>query len=518
MKVLSIYVVLLLTLSLFNYGEDDYRKRVTNLRWMGSKKPDTYREYREKVKYRSLKTERKQLKTPAVGMAKVLVMVEKSIYSQIRDEVNEYINNIGMTGYAVELIVADGGKPEEIKELLVASGADLRGCIMIGRIPSAWFEVENDYDKYGHAEFPCDLFYMDLDGTWEDADGDNKYDTHKAGAGDQQPEIFVARIDASGMDRSEVELLKEYFDRNRRFWNGELQFRKKGIAYTDDDWIEFADITDGLSFLCTGTMDKVLAPATSRDDYTAVYLESPLYYVTQLACHSNAEAHFFSRGGTLDYPDVVKSKPGAVVYNLFCCSALRYSAGKCLGKAYLFNEGTALAVIGSTKTGSMLYFRRFYEKLNENINIGDAMVHWFGYSATYSSWSVYWHYGMTVLGDPMIYLKNRPELQNGDILPPLEVKGERVKNRSLSQLEYINVLEWKLNPSNSSLSGKSYDIYYSLNNEEKLNHLVKTDAATFSYQHRKTDKSAIYHYFIKVTDDSGKESRPAVVTVPAVKQ
>ena len=38
------------------------------------------------------------------------------------------------------------------------------GCVFVGDIPTAWYEVANDYGTYGYKTFPCDLFLMDLDG------------------------------------------------------------------------------------------------------------------------------------------------------------------------------------------------------------------------------------------------------------------------------------------------------------------------------------------------------------------
>ncbi len=57
---------------------------------------------------------------------------------------------------------------------------------MVGSIPVAWFEMSDDF--HGAAEFPCDLFYMDLNGTWNDPDGDGKYSGHPTNVA---PEIWV---------------------------------------------------------------------------------------------------------------------------------------------------------------------------------------------------------------------------------------------------------------------------------------------------------------------------------------
>jgi len=94
--------------------------------------------------------------------------------------------------------------------------------------------------------------------------------------------------------------------------------------------------------------------------------------------------------------------PRALFYNLFACSACRFTDGDALGNAYLFNSSAAsLAAVGSTKVGGMLVFDRFYGPLGEGKSIGQAFKEWLDALAPYSSSEVYWHYGMVLLGDPL---------------------------------------------------------------------------------------------------------------------
>ena len=95
--------------------------------------------------------------------------------------------------------------------------------------------------------------------------------------------------------------------------------------------------------------------------------------------------------------------PMAIFYNLFCCSSLRFTDSNFLGGAYIYDTGTpSLAVIGSTKTGSMLNFWAFYQPLGSSESFGEAYRQWFNTIAPYSDDEIAWHYGMTVAGDPFL--------------------------------------------------------------------------------------------------------------------
>ncbi len=138
------------------------------------------------------------------GTNKILVVVTVSMYNQLADKIKRYaydINNV----YGCEVIMetVSGESHIDIKNLITANQTNLDGVVFIGDIAVSWFEVENDYygyptvpDGYGYAVWPCDLYYMDINGIWSDVDGNGICDSH---TGDIQPEIFVGRISTANM-------------------------------------------------------------------------------------------------------------------------------------------------------------------------------------------------------------------------------------------------------------------------------------------------------------------------------
>jgi predicted ester cyclase len=95
------------------------------------------------------------------------------------------------------------------------------------------------------------------------------------------------------------------------------------------------------------------------------------------------------------------------------------------------------------------------------------------------------------------------------IYPPQNVTGEKVLNRSLSQAEYINVLNWAANPNNVDIV--KYRIYQI--NGENRSVLIELNASIFQYWHRRVEKDEQYSYLICSVDSEDREGSPAQVSI-----
>lgn len=388
---------------LFAEGKVD-RTKVNLLKWMGPGQPGTYEDYmnrRPKGKFRIDPI------YPGVEdntrAQKVLIIVNSSIYSSLETQVLRYADSLIACGYNAPVYQSSYGTAEDLKSFIISNQADLIGCVFVGELPTAWFEVANDFDMYGYASFPCDLFLMDLDGTWTDSDSDGLYDGHSDGSGDRQPEIFVGRMDLSQMGGNEIDNMTAFFNRDNDYWIGNITLLKYGLTYTEDDWASYDYFLHDISYLYGSNYEAIAAPATSESDYRTYRLGNISYEFIQLSCHSSPTLHAFTRGGYCYYYEVQAVPPQALGINMFCCSSNRFTTANYLGGAYLLHNGPkALSVIGSTKTGSMLDFDLFYTPLGQNKTMGTAFKEWFEAIAPYDMNDLYWHYGMSVVGDPMI--------------------------------------------------------------------------------------------------------------------
>ncbi|KYK20008.1 hypothetical protein AYK24_04340 [Thermoplasmatales archaeon SG8-52-4] len=161
------------------------------------------------------------------------ILVDTVLYSQIVTELNQYIDDLNAEGYTVSVHKVTNGLPYEIKQWIIDQYEQgSTGFIFIGDITTAWAEVSGDV-------FPCDLYYMDLDGNWEDRDSDGDYEVHSSGSGDMGPEVFVGRIYASTLTYdSESNLINDYLKKVHSYRTGELTQPWCSLEYVEEDWYD----------------------------------------------------------------------------------------------------------------------------------------------------------------------------------------------------------------------------------------------------------------------------------------
>ncbi|MDI6839568.1 MAG: T9SS type A sorting domain-containing protein [bacterium] len=276
----------------------------------------------------------------------------------------------------------------------LAALPNLVGAIFIGEIPVAWYE-SNGF--WSWEEFPIDLYFMDLNGDWLDSDGDGIYDEH---TGDVRPEIWVSRLYARPLLwDNEVRLLKRYFEKNHLYRTEGLGVPQRALSFVDDDWVGFGDC--GLSSVYTDVGVVENETATTANGYRSKLGEG--YEWIQLCAHSSPWTHTFRvptgfRGTVFNY-EIFVLKPYALFYNLFACSGTRFVEENYLAGWYIFNDLYGLLTVGSTKTGSMLYFKDFYTPIGNGNSVGEAFKEWF---IQHGEESIDWFYGLNILGDPTL--------------------------------------------------------------------------------------------------------------------
>ena len=355
--------------------------------------------------------------TRAPDAGDLLILVEQSIYSGIQSNLSVYVNDAVVAGYTVQVSIYSGGDPTSIRDYVrnnISYGNNNEnGCLLVGDIPAAWYEIYGCWDSYNE-EFPCDLYYMDLDGTWGDSDIDGIFDTH---TGNTAPEIWVGRLKADNIDGDEVSLLNSYFSKNHNYKTGSLVVQKKPLIYIDDDWDYMASSIDNCFSKIYSEREVVSDEATTNaDDYKA-RLAQPHEWV-HVHCHGNPGGHTFKIpdnvwDGSVLSSDYRSINPPTFFYNFFVCSGARFTTSNYLAGSSIFNDYGLLAV-GSTKTGSMLQYDEFYDPISEEKCIGEAFKEWF---TQWGETSRCWYYGMAVIGDPTLRVQTKPVTSNTSATP-----------------------------------------------------------------------------------------------------
>ncbi len=336
---------------------------------------------------------------------RVVVLVEASLGAGLEDALELFVDDLTVDGHDVVLQGLSGGDAAELRAHLAQLDADdpLVGALLIGPVPVAWFEIEDDHNEYGHVVFPCDLYYMDLDGVWEDDDGDGVPDRHEDGEGDTRPEIWVGRLLATEDMGDETELVAEYLARNHAFRRGDILPTGDALVYVDDDWAEWTNWYVGeVGAAFPQVTAESDADTTCAGDYTGRLLGG--HDAVALYVHSSPDAHFFVRHGLYDTLtwDQIPAPADALFYNLFACSAANFADHVYLAGVYALQTDHGLIALGSTKTGGMLSAGPYYDALASHRSFGEAFADWFRGQAPYDFGEVCWSYGMTLVGDPTL--------------------------------------------------------------------------------------------------------------------
>lgn len=353
----------------------------------------------------------------------VEIVVEHDLYDggEIAAGLSQYLADITFQGYTPILTTSftATSTAEDLRAHLAAryTTDGLAGAVLIGHLPVGTVYTEGSGAISGEFH-PCDLYYMDLDGSWTSS-GLHGYlpDTHTDGAGDVGPEVWLGRLTTWNLtllqpNRTEASLLNDYFAKNHAYRTGVLTTPRTGLAYTDDDW-NHVTRADALALAVEAVTDVWNDPDIAGDQTTAANykwrLANESYEHILLSVHSSATSHSFRTGassaGSVLNSDLLALDPQALFYNLFACSAAKYTDFGYIAGEYVFGEGTGLLAVGTTKTGGMLAMADYFGPLGLGATFGDAMLDWWHTAVDPSGHSDIdqaWFYGMTTIGDPLL--------------------------------------------------------------------------------------------------------------------
>ncbi|MBC8525522.1 MAG: T9SS type A sorting domain-containing protein [Candidatus Cloacimonetes bacterium] len=346
-----------------------------------------------------------------------LIFVDSTLYPLIEAALSTYQNDLLNENTNSFLVSFSGTSAEDLKSIILDyyNSDNIVGVILIGDLPSAWFEMYEDFDNNGIpdgdlVEFPIDLYFSDLDGQWLDLDFNGIYEIHW---GSVHPDIWIGRIKADNLDYSndtEAELLNNYFSRNHLFRTGVLENPNNALAYIDDDWADWGpEYQSALEYIYPEVELINDINETTAEDYRTNRLPADYEFI-QVHVHSSPMAHYFYQNNGSYYQLVHNYElpiinPKAYFYNLFACSNAHFETDNNMGSLYLLADDFCLGTIGSTKTGSMLFFEYFYEPLSLENTMGEAFKLWWIENVDTGQnnwWERSWFYGMVILGDPTL--------------------------------------------------------------------------------------------------------------------
>jgi hypothetical protein len=326
----------------------------------------------------------------------VEVVVNAAIYPDLTSELTQYTSDLVAAGWSVRIDTMRGTRAPALRSLL-QSVTDIKGTVLVGELPIAWYY--SDWGGGSPEEFPCDLYFADLDGTWTDSNNDGLFDGH---TGNVAPEIWVGRLYTRPLTwDDEVRLLKHYFYKNHLYRTGGLVLPDRGLCFNDEDWPGNGNC--GLTAIYPSV--TVIEDGTTTAANYRTQLLNGFEWIHVMA-HSSAWGSTFkdqsgNYTGTVFNCEMYALQPHCHFYDLFCCSGARFTEEDYSAGWMVFNDDWGLFAVGSTKTGSMLpgTFGDYYTPISNGSCVGDAFKSWF---INDGESSPDWHYGLALIGDPTL--------------------------------------------------------------------------------------------------------------------
>jgi PKD repeat protein len=386
------------------------------------------------------------------------ILVNSTIYPLIQTSLDQYCSDVNLSGYSAKLVIGICQTIDHVRAILkgewINNGST--AAVLVGSFPIPWFNLSVGAGT-GWEYFPCDLFYMDLDGSWADTNGDGNFETH---TGNVAADIIFGRLPAYILTGNEAQLLNNYFYKNHLYRTGQLKLPNKNLVYVDDDWFGSAEGWKSDAEICyeNVTLEKN-GVTTCAQDYKKRLVQD--YEFIQIHCHANHKAtrHNFKVGGVLEGEDVNSTDiknidPHTFFSILFTCGSANYSVPDFLAGWYTFTDTYGLASISSSRVGGMLNYDDFYKPLSANKSIGEAFKDWFVVNAESSK---SWFYGMTLIGDPLL-VPNQYDLEFEDITfsdpNPYSDETVYIHTKVKSQLDNCSGINVSLYDGNPSSGGQ----------------------------------------------------------------
>ena len=346
---------------------------------------------------------------------RICLIVHTNVLAGSGAAITNFMSDLAADGYVPLLYAYSSGSAEALRKYLAALYAEtgsLKGAILIGDLPYIIYEMTQNWgtgDEY--EDFPCDIFFMDLDGTWADTNqtapfSAGKYDTRSGNLG---LEIWVSRLKADNLPAlgSESNLVNAYFSKDHRYRNRQLCPFRRALVYNDDDWADM--MPDDAEALGWNYGDDHLRVVRDPDSTTASDYRNHMtniYETMFVRSHGSPSGHGFYENSRSNFNYVTTAEyltrsPPALFYSFYVCSGCDYSTTNDLGGLVVLNTNdSGLVAWGSTKTGGIWEDRFLYGPLAAQQSVGDAFVAWFNEVQTlYPSYAPRWWYGMVIMGD-----------------------------------------------------------------------------------------------------------------------
>lgn len=158
---------------------------------------------------------------PSDSRGRLVLVVERNAAGALGSEIDRLVSDLTGDGWVVSRI--DVGRDDspssvraQIQSVYAGDSGNTRAVLLLGRVPVARSGSQN-VDGHGGRPLPADVFYGDVNGSWNDANGDGVFE-HDTIPSDI--ELMVGRIDFADMPVAggdEIALLRRYLQKDHDY-------------------------------------------------------------------------------------------------------------------------------------------------------------------------------------------------------------------------------------------------------------------------------------------------------------
>lgn len=186
---------------------------------------------------------------------KLILLVDSSVAGAVGAELTRLQQDLAGDGWTVlRQDVSRSAWPAEVKAIIKAAyeadRPNVKSVFLLGHLPVAYSgNIAPDGHENHRGAWPADVYYADMDGTWTDTSvlstnaekrvnwnipGDGKFDQSEPPSA---VELQIGRVDLSNLTafankavpRSEVDLLRQYLNKNHNFRHGRIIAERRGL-------------------------------------------------------------------------------------------------------------------------------------------------------------------------------------------------------------------------------------------------------------------------------------------------
>jgi hypothetical protein len=410
------------------------------------------------------------LRNPKTSDKSVAIFVDDATYGKIQSEVSRFQGDIIRdTGMDAEIVVGNWTNASAVKNIIrdKYNTNGLVGAILVGDIPSAYFEYQNSGATL------TDWYLQDLSTQFVDTDGDGKFEreyymhetdiTHR--------EIWTSRIKPPVSGDAGIALLKDYFNRNHAFRAGELSYDKKMLFFNsplinhkDDD---IADVTQSEYMDLVRSIDDFTGFYSSDSSVDYVYdqdlqaqkdeyldkLANNSYEFVFVNIHGDVTRQWLGGDVNVYANEIRDAQPNTFFVELASCSNGKFTDADYFAGTWLFS-GKTLVVAANTEVSFLpgqdkVNFLNALRPLRLGVPFGQQLINDNGFLVRH------------LFGDPTLQLRAKPQ-QN---IPKIEVSQKGIDFGTINKGEDRVVSIRFSNKGNRKLTVEKYVMYESVDSK-----------------------------------------------------